>query len=42
MYLHYSNHLGLEEKVPILAARTTESPDGQVLYLWVRRNIHSN
>ena len=39
MYLHYRNHLGLEEKVPILAARAVDDPDGQVLYLWVRRQV---
>jgi len=37
MHLHYRNELGLEEKVPIMAARAMESNDGQVLYLWIRR-----
>jgi hypothetical protein len=37
IYLHYRNELGLEEKVPILAARSSETNDGQVLYLWIRR-----
>jgi hypothetical protein len=37
MYLHYRNALGLEEKAPILAARTTEVDGGQVLFLWIRR-----
>jgi hypothetical protein len=37
IYLHYKNTLGLEEKVPILAARTSEVDDGQVLFLWIRR-----
>jgi hypothetical protein len=29
--------MGLEEKVPILAARSSETNDGQVLFLWIRR-----
>lgn len=37
MYLHYRNDLGLEERVPIMAARTMDSDDGQVLLLWIRR-----
>jgi hypothetical protein len=36
MYLHYRDELGLEERAPILAARTVETADGQVLMLWVR------
>jgi hypothetical protein len=36
MYLHYRDELGLEERAPILAARTVETPEGQVLMLWVR------
>jgi len=37
IYLHYRNEMGLEEKVPILAARSSETNDGQVLFLWIRR-----
>lgn len=37
MYLHYRNEIGLEERAPIMAARSVETPDGQVLLLWVRR-----
>ena len=37
MYLHYRDEMGLEEKAPILAARSAESADGQVLLLWVRQ-----
>ena len=37
IYLHYRNILGLEEKVPIMAARTVDSDDGDVLLLWIRR-----
>jgi len=37
MYLHYRDEMGLEEKAPILAARSAETTDGQVLILWVRQ-----
>jgi hypothetical protein len=39
IYLHYRNRLGLEEKVPILAARASETEEGQVLFLWIRREL---
>jgi hypothetical protein len=35
IHLLYRNDLGLEEKVLIIAARATESPEGNVLLLWV-------
>jgi hypothetical protein len=37
MFLHYRNDMGLEEHVPIMAARAVDSDDGQVLLLWIRR-----
>jgi hypothetical protein len=37
MFLHYRDEMGLEEKAPILAARSAETADGQVLILWVRQ-----
>jgi hypothetical protein len=37
MYLYYRNDLGLEEQAPIMAARSVETNDGQVLLLWIRR-----
>jgi len=37
IFLHYRNRLGLEEKAPILAARSTEVDGGQMLFLWIRR-----
>jgi hypothetical protein len=37
MYLYYRNDLGLEEQAPIMAARSVETTDGQVLLLWIRR-----
>ena len=39
IYLHYRNEIGLEEKIPIVAARAVDSDDGNVLLLWVRREI---
>lgn len=36
IFLHYRNEIGLEDKAPILAARTVDSKDGHVLLLWVR------
>ena len=36
IYLEFRNSDGLEYLVPILAARTTEVDDGQLLFLWVR------
>ena len=35
IHLHYRNEMGLEQSAPILAARNVETPDGQVLLLWV-------
>ena len=40
IYLHYRNRLGLEERVPILAARASETEEGQVLFLWIRRDLN--
>lgn len=36
IYLHYRDETGMEEKAPILAARSIQTEDGQVLILWVR------
>ncbi len=35
IHLHYRNEMGLEETAPILAARNVETPEGNVLLLWV-------
>jgi hypothetical protein len=35
--LEYRNEAGLEENAPIMAARHVQGSDGDVLYLWVRR-----
>ena len=37
IYLHYRNNMGLEEKAPIVAARSVDTDDGQVLLLWLRQ-----
>lgn len=42
IFLHYRNELGLEDKVPILAARASEVPEGQVLFLWILRPVDEN
>lgn len=44
IFLHYRNELGLEAKVPIVAARALDGNNGQgqVLYLWVRREIEES
>jgi len=38
IYLEYRTPEGLEDNAPIVAARTLEIEDGQVLLLWVRLN----
>jgi hypothetical protein len=35
IHLHYRTESGAEEISPILAARSVDTPDGQVLLLWV-------
>lgn len=42
MFLHYRNEIGLEEKVPILAARTVDTEEGHMLMLWVRRQFEDS
>jgi len=36
MYLEYRDTMGMTLQTPILAARAMETPDGQVLQLWLR------
>lgn len=36
MFLHFRDETGMEEKAPILAARSIETEEGQILVLWVR------
>lgn len=35
IHLHYRNELGLEQQAPILAARSLDIEDGNVLLLWI-------
>ena len=35
MYLHYRNTIGLEERMPIIAAESLDTEEGQKLILWV-------
>ena len=35
MYLHYRNTIGMEERVPIIAAEVVDTEEGQKLILWV-------
>ena len=35
IHLHYRDDVGLEQTAPILAARSVETDDGQVLLLWL-------
>lgn len=36
MHLHYRNEIGMEERVPIVAARAVDTDEGQMLILWIR------
>lgn len=36
MYLEYRDPIGLKQEVPIVAARTVDLADGDLLILWVR------
>jgi len=37
IYLHYKSPIGIEEKTPIVAARSVDTDAGQVLLLWLRQ-----
>ena len=37
IFLHYKNDMGVEESAPIVAARSVDTEDGQVLLLWLRQ-----
>lgn len=36
MFLEYRDPIGLKKEVPIIAARTVDTDDGDLLILWVR------
>ena len=43
IHLHFRNDLGLEEKAPIVAARSVQTEDGHMLLLWISldpRRVH--
>lgn len=37
MFLEYRDAIGMKKEVPIIAARTVDSDDGDLLILWVRK-----
>jgi hypothetical protein len=39
MFLEYRNDMGMAEEATIMAARALETEGGQVLILWIRREI---
>ena len=42
MYLEYRDPIGMKREVPIVAARSVDSKDGDLLVLWVRRDPEEN
>jgi hypothetical protein len=38
MFLEYRDPIGMTKEIPIVAARTVESENGEMLVLWVRRD----
>jgi len=39
MYLEYRDPIGMKQEVPIVAARSVDSEDGEMLILWVRKEL---
>ena len=39
MYLEYRDPIGMTQEVPIVAARSVDSEDGEMLILWVRKEL---
>lgn len=39
MYLEYRDRIGLRAQAVIVAAQAAETPEGQVLLLWVRQDL---
>jgi len=35
IHLYYRNEIGIEQRVPIAAARSVSTPEGDVLLLWI-------
>lgn len=42
MFLEYRDRIGLTQQTPILAARAMEVEEGEMLMLWVRRELNSD
>ncbi|NLW72497.1 MAG: hypothetical protein GXY37_06410 [Chloroflexi bacterium] len=42
MFLVYKDRVGLTKQTPIVAARAMTTEEGEVLLLWVRRELHSD
>ncbi len=38
MFLEYRDTIGMKKEVPIVAARTVDADDGDLLILWVRKD----
>lgn len=38
MFLEYRDQIGLTKEIPIIAARTVDSGNGEMLVLWVRQD----
>ncbi len=36
MYLDFRDNIGMEQSLPIIAAQLEETPEGQVILLWLR------
>jgi hypothetical protein len=42
MFLVYKDRIGLRQQTPIIAARAVKAEEGEMLMLWVRRELHQD
>ncbi|MGB4595412.1 MAG: hypothetical protein WBI14_05855 [Anaerolineaceae bacterium] len=42
MFLVYKDRIGLRQQTPIVAARSVKVEEGEMLMLWVRRELHQD
>jgi len=42
MFLVYKDRIGLKQQTPIVAARVVKADEGEMLLLWVRRELHQD
>ena len=42
MFLHFKDEIGLEQKLPIVAAQNMNTDEGQKIVLWVRAPLSEN